>query len=148
VDPVGATPPQGGKRGGGSHGRHHEETKRKISQAHLGMKASAETHAKLSAALKGNTRRLGIPTSEEVKHVISEKRKAQPKSKYLCYVNPDGSVTRTRVWESEVSTFLETHPGWQASFPEDIKKARRKALLTRRYQALRLQTQLRKQGIK
>ena len=72
---------------------HSEETKRKMSESHKGLKTSDETKRKISEALKGHTasdktrRRIsekmkgrpannrGIPHSEETKRKISEAKK-------------------------------------------------------------------------
>ena len=57
-------------RGGGSHGKHSEETKRKMSEAQKGKKLSEETKRKLSEIRKGKL-------SEETKKKMSEARKGR-----------------------------------------------------------------------
>lgn len=75
---------------GGAHGKHSEETKRKISKAHIGIKYSEESKNKMSKAQKGRTFSLearkrmsisgsgernvnfGKPRLEETKRKISE----------------------------------------------------------------------------
>ncbi|MCK9567583.1 NUMOD3 domain-containing DNA-binding protein [Candidatus Pacearchaeota archaeon] len=68
-------------RGGGSRGKMSEDTKRKISKAHIGLntwtrgsKASQETKDKLSGLLIGNTRRCGKLASKETKSRMSLSR--------------------------------------------------------------------------
>ena len=65
-------------RGGGSHGKMSEETKRKISKAHIGLntwmkgkKHSIKTKEKISRLLIGNTRRRGKIASDETRSKMS-----------------------------------------------------------------------------
>jgi group I intron endonuclease len=82
-------------RKGGNSGKHHEETKKKISESlkgrtdifnhNLGKSVSEETKKKISNALKGRTdiiyakNQLGIPHTEETKKKISESHKIKGK---------------------------------------------------------------------
>lgn len=69
------------KEGGSGGGHHSEESKRKMSISHLGMKASEEAKQKMSRAHKGrhynigNTHRKGKKASAEAKKKLSEFRK-------------------------------------------------------------------------
>lgn len=54
-----------------------EETKRKISKAHTGMKYGEEFRRGISEQKKGNKNKLGYKTSQETKRKISEKNKGK-----------------------------------------------------------------------
>lgn len=61
------------KKGGGSHGKFNEETKRKIGKIHKGKVVSEETRRKLSESLKGeNSPMYGKTLSEEHRRKLSE----------------------------------------------------------------------------
>ncbi len=73
---------------GGNGGKHLEETKRKISEAHKGKKFTEEHKKKLSESLSGrkipketrlkmNKDKIGVPRSEETKRKISKANKGQ-----------------------------------------------------------------------
>lgn len=62
-------------------GRHHtDETKAKISRAHIGRPFTEETRAKISAAMKGKATRLGACLSEETRAKISSALTVKPLS--------------------------------------------------------------------
>lgn len=63
--------------GGSSVGKHSEETKRKISESHKGMKYDKSFSDKMSEIKRGNKNRLGIPCSEETKRKISKANKGK-----------------------------------------------------------------------
>lgn len=63
--------------GGNKNKVHSEETKRKISLSHIGMRPSAETLAKVSITRRGVKRK---PHSEETKLKMSLASKGRPKS--------------------------------------------------------------------
>ena len=66
--------------GDGFAGLRSEETKKKISEAHKGMRQSEETRKKRSEALKGRLSPMrGKHHSEETKKKISEAEKGKPK---------------------------------------------------------------------
>lgn len=55
-------------KGGGSYGKHHDETKKKLSDASLGKKFSMETRAKIAATRIGKT--LSPETKEKVLNAL------------------------------------------------------------------------------
>lgn len=63
--------------GGSVNKSHSEETKKKISESHKGMKRSEEFCQKISKLKRGNKNRLGIPCSEESKQKISRANKGR-----------------------------------------------------------------------
>ena len=63
--------------GGNHHGKHSEETKKRISEAHIGMKYGDDFKKKQSILKSGNKNRLGQKQSEECKRKISEKNKGR-----------------------------------------------------------------------
>ena len=100
--------------GGNVHRFHSEETKRKISQAHKGMKYGKDFSEKMSQIKKGNKNRLGKQLSEESKRKISQKNKGRfageknyfhshlffgkdnPNSKAVCKFDLDGNFIEKR----------------------------------------------------
>jgi hypothetical protein len=60
-------------------GQHHsQETKDKISKALFGKPLGAETKAKMSAAQRGNKKRLGKTHSDATKELMSKMRAGNP----------------------------------------------------------------------
>jgi len=60
----------------GSHGKHSEETKKKISQSHIGIKHGDDAKRKMSLAKKGKpSPRLGVVLSEDSKKKMSLAKK-------------------------------------------------------------------------
>lgn len=63
---------------GGNVNKHHsEETKKKISQAHIGMKYDENFRKKMSELKKGNKNNLGRKKTEEERRKISEANKGR-----------------------------------------------------------------------
>jgi group I intron endonuclease len=92
-------------RGGGSRGKHSEQSKRKISNSRKGAKCphSIETKQKISVALKGNKNNannkgnLGKKLSEETKQKISETNKGMQLSEEQ--KEKLGKVFRGKTWK-------------------------------------------------
>lgn len=63
--------------GGNANKEHSEETKKKIREAHIGMKYDESFRKRQSEIMLGNKNRLGQKQSEECKRKISEKNKGR-----------------------------------------------------------------------
>jgi len=82
-------------------GKHHsEETKRKISKAHKGMKISEKTRKKLSKGHKGKHH------SEETKKIMSEAHKG----KYKGEKNPAWKGGKTKTGCGYIYIYIPNHP--------------------------------------
>jgi hypothetical protein len=55
-----------------------EETRQKMSAAHMGKTHTTEERQKIADSLKGNQHRLGIPHTDETRRRISETKKLRP----------------------------------------------------------------------
>lgn len=113
------------ENGGNAHGKHSEQTKRKISDSHKGMKYDESFCAKVSVLKKRNKYRLGKTFSEESKQKISDANKGKfsgsnnyffgkrfvgndnPRSKLICKYSLDGEFIEKKESANQFATEMK-----------------------------------------